>query len=701
MIKSVAESLKKALLPLLFASVFTGPLTAHLPSSDAVVVKRLQAGPDFGHIIGVAGSRGWTLDHKRDHPGYALSGLREPLILEPGFYRAVFVLRRGHYPSKGFLNNTYGVARLELWDLTKNELITHRELQRSDFSSPTRFETRWMDFSMEKREGHRIEPRLYWLGLANMEVESVVIERFPDVSVKKLEEKAQRLGELQEKIFLENGFVVSRNPDGSADELGDAVTYTALYAASLAWKYGATKSELTLQSLENTLDRLHDAVKGTYDDPIITRYVDESGTPLFKSPSKDVYTAFFLAHSAAYPLIKNEALKKQMRTDLERIGNRFLQDRLTIRGGEGALVSLTPYFTDDEVRHGISKMMGNKKTRKSVVKGLRQARKLAPFSQLWPGMKITINAIEKGDAQLLFGMVVPTMNGIGEVMERTRDILREQYRTDLFPIRFRHREYPGKQLEMLLTQTLKRFPRGKSGRRFERLSDFPILSSNALLSLHMIRTAAVVTERPQFIEYYRTNLYSQDALLRCAVDWFGAEEDIIRLTAGNAIADQERRGYLSAMSLYNLVQLETNPERKKTYQKIFDRYWESNRHEDNPLSMALQNVSSSENPIGALPILRALEQYPEDRAGFGDEFWKDNGEKIAETFAGGRHAEYSREPVPIFQRPKDSFLWQRNARRLKGDHVRNYPATDFLFVYWFCRYHNIIPSAPQQPSVHP
>jgi hypothetical protein len=45
-------------------------------------------------------------------------------------------------------------------------------------------------------------------------------------------------------------------------------------------------------------------------------------------------------------------------------------------------------------------------------------------------------------------------------------------------------------------------------------------------------------------------------------------------------------------------------------------------------------------------------------------------------------------------------LWQRNARRLSGDHARAYPATDFLFVYWFCRYYGIIPAAPQPPTVN-
>jgi hypothetical protein len=689
-----------AILILIFASFLTKKVWASTTDYNSVLVKRLDAILDFDHRVGSKGGRGWGLDYRHDHPGYALAELREALRLDDGLYRATFVLRRGHYPNKGLLNNTYGVVRLELWDTTDGVLINSRELQRCDFPSPTHYESRWMDFSMKNRSGHKIEPRVYWLGLANTEIEAILIERFPDISLKELEEKALRLGDKQEAEFLENGFVVTRNPDGSAEELGDAATFTAFYAASLAWKYGATKSELTLQALERTINLLHSAIKGTPDDPIITRYLDESGTPLYDSPSKDVYTSFFLAYSAAYPLLRNEALKKQMRADMRHLGNRFLQDRLTVRGGSRALVSLTPYFTEDEIRNGIHKLMADKETRASVVKGLKHTRKLAPFTEVWPGIKLSIKAIEKGDEQKLYQQVIPTLNGLANVLERTRDILRERYRTDLFPIRFHYREYPGRQLETLLTMVLERLPYKKSGRRFDQLTDLPILSSNALLTLHLIRTAGAITQEPQFTEYYATNLYSQDALLKCAVDWFGLEEEFIRLTAGNATADKERRGYLSVLSLYNLIQLEKNPTVLETYKKIFDSYWVHNKNEDNPLSLALQNVCSTNKPVGPEQIMRALYLYPEDRHGFGDEYWKTNGKKIAESVGSGAMGEYSREPLPASLRPKDSFLWQRNVRRLKGDHDRMYPVTDFLFVYWFGRYHKIIPPTPPEPTVH-
>ena len=50
----------------------------------------------------------------------------------------------------------------------------------------------------------------------------------------------------------------------------------------------------------------------------------------------------------------NETIKQAvMADDLERIGNRFLKDGLTLREGKMEYFSLTPYFTEMEVRRGI------------------------------------------------------------------------------------------------------------------------------------------------------------------------------------------------------------------------------------------------------------------------------------------------------------------------------------------------------------
>lgn len=646
------------------------------------------------HHVGRPGSHGWELDYRRDRPGYAVAGLTSPLFLESGLYRATFIIRRGNYPKKGLLFKSYGLFRLEIWDVTARERVTQRELQIADFSDPNRYEPRWVEFSMDGREGHAIEPRVYWVGLANGEVDEIRFERFPETDPAELERKAQRIGDALARNHLENGFVVSRKPGGEADETGDATTYTGFYVVSLAWKYAATRDPLTYQALENGLGALHNAVKGTPEEPVLTRFVDEDGTPYPKNASKDVYTSFFLANAVAYPYISNEALKKQMRLDTQRLAAKFLRDGLQVKSGPRTLMSLTPYLTENEIRSGIRTLINDNKRLRKFVRNLRLSKRYLPFGELWPGMKQVIKALEAKDESQLLTLVLPTMNGAFMLMERVRDILREQYRQDLFPKRFTNKEYPGIKLADTLTTALKRFPIDNNGQRIRRLSDLKVLASNALISLHIVKSAGFVSGKSQFADYYKENLYSQDELLQTAVDWYGMEDTLTKLAAGNPAADSERRGYLGLISLVNLIALEKNQAIKKTYLDLLEREWNLYRREDNPMVSAFAFVASGGKIGERREVLRALMLYPEDTSGFGENYWAEKGLEVAERTGGGRKNGYSREPLPISERPKDSFLWQRNARRLRGDYAKRYPGTDYLFVYWYARAHQMIPAPP-------
>ncbi|MCG3205270.1 MAG: hypothetical protein KCHDKBKB_01989 [Elusimicrobia bacterium] len=661
----------------------------------------LEAKTDFDHKVGKATHHGWELDYKRDKPGYALSQMKHPWLLEKGLYRVTFNLRRGQYPRKGLFFKSYGLFQLELWDVTTQEIIVQRELQVGDFSGPGVYEPRWIEFSMSGREGHAIEPRVYWIGLANGEIKNVQLSKFPMADSKTLEKKARRLEKGTLANHLENGFVVSRQIDGQADETGDATTYTGFYVTALAWKYAATKDALTYQALENGLETLHNAIKGTYDEPLLTRFVDEEGTPFPKDPSKDIYTAFFLAHAAAYPHISNTALKNQMRNDVERIASKFLRDDLRIKSGPRTLVSLTPYLTDEEIQSGIQILMNNQKQHKKFIKSLKSSRRYMPFGELWPGMKSVIQAVERKDQNELLRLVTPTLNGAFTLGERVRDILREQYREDLFPKRFNNKGYPGIKLADLITSFLKRYPPNGQGSRVNNMSDLKILASNALISLHIVKTAAVITKNPQFEEYYKANLYTQDALLKTAEEWLGMEDLLVKLTSGNAAADAERRGYLGTLALMNLITLEKNPAVKQTYQALMLREWKSYQNDDNPLMAAIAASIEGENSPGMDLVRRALTFYPENRMGFGQDFWEDYGRDVADILGGGEYKNYSREALPVSHRPKDSFLWQRNARRLQGDMVKLYPATDYLFVYWFARAHDLLPAPPLETTANP
>lgn len=231
---------------------------------------------------------------------------------------------------------------------------------------------------------------------------------------------------------------------------------------------------------------------------------------------------------------------------------------------------------------------------------------------------------------------------------------------------------------------------------FDHLYEMRVLASNAILVLHMAKTAAVMTNAPQFEEFYKNNLYGQESLLKTALDWYAIEEDFFSTTLGNTMADRHRRGYLTTLALYNLIQLEKNPAIKSDYQSLLRREWQSYRREDNPLMLAINTACHTSFPHTGF-LLRALDEYPEDRTGFGKDFWQKEGADIARVWGGGETEGYSKEALPIWIRPKDSFLWQRNARRLKGDDIKEYPSTDYLFLYWFARYHELIPELPRRP----
>lgn len=682
-------------------------LCALLASAPAVTTPSLPSDPPFESIrtipatafksaTGRDGERGREVDYSRDRPGFALLRPQEPLLLEPGLYRATFILRRGNYPSEGLLRPTFEVFRIGIFDATEGTLLIERELQVCEFDRANSYDARWLEFSMTGREGHIVEPRVYWPGLVNGEIEAVRIERMPVETPAHLEEKARLIAETIVKNNLENGYVVPRIPNGDADETEDAVTYTAFYAAALSWKFSQTHDAITSQELENAMQSLHNAVKGTPDQPIITRFVDKQGTPASKSPSKDVYTAFFFACSAAYPVIQNDSLKMQIRNDVNRIATRFLKDDLTIRGGPTTLASLTPYFDPRDLKVGVQ-ALAEKTESNRVLKNLQDAKRYVPFQEMWPGMKDLMSALQKRDEKKLLELVVPTMNGAITVAERMIDLLKESSRDDLVHFRGPQIERPGKKLVALLNEALKKLPPAKNGRRFQRPSDLRVLASNALLALHIVKTAAAITGSAQFEEYYRQNLYAQEALLKTALDWYGIEDDGMRLTAGNAIAAQERQGYLALLAIYNLYGLEKNPGVKESYRTLLAREVARARLDDNPLPQTL--AAAANIPSDKVTLWRALTLYPENPVGFGGAYWKENGHRIAEAFGAGESDGFSREPLPVSQRPRDSFLWQRNSHRIKGDATSIYPGTDYLFLYWLARKHGLVPAAPSESTV--
>ncbi len=289
------------------------------------------------------------------------------------------------------------------------------------------------------------------------------------------------------------------------------------------------------------------------------------------------------------------------------------------------------------------------------------------------------------------------MNGAITVAERMIQLLKESSRNDLVRFNGPTMERPGKRLAAVLADALKKLPESKNGRRFQNQNDLRVLASNALIALHIVKTAAVITGSPQFEEYYRQNLYAQDALLKTAVDWYGAEDEVIRLTAGNAEASRQRQGYLALLATYNLYTLEKNPAVKAAYRTLLARDAASTRHDDNPLPETMAAIAGI--PTTHVALWRALTLFPERNEGWGGPYWRENAKMLATTYGGGENDGFTREPLPVSMRPRDSFLWQRNSYRLSGDATSLYPGTDYLFLYWLARKNGLVPAPPVETTV--
>lgn len=674
-----------------------GQLPATLPIPTAPVMTPLATikAADCRHSTGREGSVGWEADRRTHRPGLLAEGPPKPLLLSAGAYRATIRIRRGMYPKKGLLSNAEQILRFEVRDAASGATLGSRIIDVSELPTSNHYENRWVEFTLPPGQDRLAFASAFWLGGVNAEVESFSFYRITTGTPAQFEARANHLSERVRRDQIENGFVVSRKKSGEPDETGDATTYTAFYAAALAWHLSTRRDDATTQDFENALMALHSAIKGDAEHPILARYADADGSPHPASPSKDVYTAFFFGCAMAYPQIENHALKAQVKEDVRRVATRLLKDGLVVRGGKTVLASFAPYFTTEELHAGIRSLVAEKDHGRTVARMMHKASSYSPFQPLVPGIKEISRALEKRDENALFKLALPAADGVLDLADRVAHILREHGRRDLIGPALNRAEPAALRLAALLTSSLKKLPSPTGGRRLHTLSDLRVLPSNALIALHIIKTAAVITGDAQFEEYYRNNLYGQDALLQTALDWYGVDDEFLRDTGGNAAAARERRGYLAMMAAYNLYQLEKNPAIRETYKTIIRREAASEAHDDNPLITAIAASVGLEPDM--TPLSKALSLYPDSPDGLGDTFWGNNGLLIANDLGGGENKGYAMEPLPVSHRPRDSFLWQRNTRRIVGDLENSYPGADYVFLYWLARKNGLVSEPPSTP----
>jgi len=619
-------------------------------------------------------------------PSYLLTS--SPLYgrtLTRGTFAYVFYLQREPGSLGGLFQKANDAVRLEVWDVTAQERVASRTLQQVDFDGPWhRLQVKKVLFSSYGREGHSFEPRVYWPGLVSVRLARVELEKFEDWNEKDLRARAERLEELMQERFLENGFVVMRDAQGRAEDWGDTGIWTGLYAASQAWRYQATQSPEALARMHAALRALHrlhaeSPVRGT-----LLRAIYPDGTPHPHSASKDTYTGFVFAVNQCRPWIRDPKLRMDLDSDVAAIGNHLLDHQLRFEPQQGRELNLNPSFSDEVITDLFREMKRKPQMRTNILRAFGLARLYFRImgQSLPKSFQEMTRAIDREDEARFRAQVIPFLNDTLKVLSL---IERNVERSARPAERLGLTESPYQKVHYLLRTIRERW----SGRpmAFSRIEDMTVLPSQSLHSLHLIKMASLTQPHPnRFDRYYEQNLYRDKALLRTALDWGVWDELLITSLFGEVEAARHRgsSSHLPYLALYNLILSEKDAKIRSQYVQLFERH----------RLFLEQDLNAMADLMGPRLGLRSgnaglgywsLHRYPEDRVGKGDRYWRSRIRGHAEEF-GGLYKGRTRDALPADRRPRDAFVWQRSSRSVRGDHEGwSYAPVDYLFLWWMSR----------------
>jgi hypothetical protein len=211
---------------------------------------------------------------------------------------------------------------------------------------------------------------------------------------------------------------------------------------------------------------------------------------------------------------------------------------------------------------------------------------------------------------------------------------------------------------------------------------------NALIALMVMKVAHHVTEAPRFHRAYTHLIEKKKYHFRAAQ----ARDKWWEYLRGINHSDNN----LAFLAYYLLIRLEKDPFLKRVYRKGLERTWRVVRPERNPFFTFIHQSFLPKDQRDTIALEQALETlllFPgikRDRRVVNSRrhdlcrsFWKD------------RHGHpQACLPLPIQERPVDSFEWKANPYRLDGggDGKIIYAGVDFLLPYWMGRYHSFIHS---------
>lgn len=655
----------------------------------------------FIHEIGVHVPSGWSARYRIDPPGYFIRGRitgGDELASGTFEFRFHFAIQAGSLG--GLFNGANDIVRIEAWDRTTQERLLCRTFQEADFPRTGRRDVpKSLVFSTIGREGHRFEPRVYWSGLSSLYLNRVELRRLERVTAESLEAKAALFEQTVKDLHEQRGFVLTRKTDGTFADMGDAAVWTGLYAASQAWRYRATHDPRARVSMERSLKALHRLHAWSPTPGTLVRYISPRGEVLVDPASKDTYTGFFFALAQCLPLVRDRTLRRELLQDTETIASHFLDHDLSFSPAGSEPLSFNPYPAESDLTRALADLSQHERSRLDLARILQAVQWYFRIHRQspWPELAPFLRALRDNDREAIRRKLFPALTGARRALGQVqRNVQRSDLAYRVFlpkdPIEaIDNPEAPYGKLNRVLRRAIDNLNDSLGERPLQSVTDARILPAQALHALHFIKVAAEVLPKPnRFDTYYRENLTRNKQLLLTLQEWNNLDEEALAAVFGHTRAAVMRNAtrHLGYLALFDLIQLEKDPTTLATFRNLFEQEYAQMQEDYNAMLHVMRHVLAmgpDQTGIG----LWSLQLYPLNRRGLGEDYWRSRNDAFSNRF--GELNGQARDPVPLDLRQRDTFIWQRSARSIRGDDSqRIYPPLDYLFVYWLARANRVI-----------
>ena len=371
--------------------------------------------------------------------------------------------------------------------------------------------------------------------------------------------------------------------------------------------------------------------------------------------------------------------------DVEGLAAHFLDNDLAFVPLQGTAVDMKPSISTLKLAEVIEGLRHDAGDRQRVIRLMEAIHFyfLIHAQSPWPELPKMIRHLKRKDFTAVHRDRVPFLNG---ALRALQQLQRNVHKS---AIQWRWKDAPYQKLDHLLVQMIQQLsvPSRPSIRESEELR---FLASQSVHALHFLKMAGSILPKPnRYQRAYEDNLWKNEELLKTAKEWSSMDEDLIAAVVGNtqAAAMRTSSAHLSFLALFDLIVKEKNAGVQDIYRSLFERHYQLMQADYNAMLHVMQPVVRI-GPDQTGLAFWSLTLYSENRRGKGEAYWRAvRPERLARY--GGAVSGKARDPIPVNDLQRDSFIWQRSARSLRGDDASKfYPPLDYLFVYWMARAYN-------------